>query len=113
MYERDNLYRLRIGGSLNVLLGDDLRGVRKFQDLSPKLKMVQNIKFLEKWKRKNRIIEKDFSSVGIFENGGLSNYWGAVVGCYSEEEFLSNLIPMQEMKKSKTMMMGYAMRLRE
>lgn len=81
--ERPSLRELRRdAGGWRHLLGDDLRGLRMMTEVSPKLRMIPDAAFLERYQRANHLEPDGFAAIGILARGGLSNFWGAVAGAY-------------------------------
>jgi choline dehydrogenase-like flavoprotein len=89
--ERPSLRNLRQDpAGWRHLLGDDLRGLRKMTDVSPKLRMIPDAAFLSRFQDGNGLEPHGFSAIGILGRGGLSNFWGAVSCAYGPEDLVGS-----------------------
>lgn len=70
----------------NTQQPSNIVGEQIYKNISPKIKtpVVQNI--LESFLKYNKIISKDFVTVGALTAGGLSNIWGAGISFYNDDD---------------------------
>ena len=69
--ERPSLRELRrdAGAGWRHLLGNDLRGLRMMTDVSPKLRMIPDARFLERYQRANHLVPNGFAAIGMLVRG--------------------------------------------
>lgn len=92
--ERPSLAELRSGRPRDgggeawpILLGEDLRVLESSDTVSPKIRYRVGGERLADFIADSGIVARNFSVIGMFARGGLSNFWGAGASAFNSSDF--------------------------
>lgn len=82
------------------MVGEDFHALKMRDAVSPKLRAPPHAYAFEGFGRSNKIVGKDFITVGSLATGGLSNSWGCGVAHFSDSELAAFPCPAAELELS-------------
>lgn len=84
------------------MVGEDFHALKNRRAVSPKLRVPSHAYVFEGFESRNKIVGKDFITVGSLATGGLSNTWGCGVARFSTAEIAAFPFPASELELSYT-----------
>jgi choline dehydrogenase-like flavoprotein len=82
------------------MVGDDFHALKMRDAVSPKLRAPPHAYAFEGFEVSNKIVGKDFITIGSLATGGLSNAWGCGVAHFSTSELTTFPFPAAELELS-------------
>lgn len=92
--------RLSDGQQHKWIIGEEFHALKELEAASPKLRAPTHEYVFRSFVEANRIIAKDFLSIGSMASGGLSNAWGCGVARLSPAELSNFPVPPSELDAS-------------
>ena len=84
----------------SLLLGDDLRVLKPHDHSLPKLRFLLGDDGVSRFIADSQIVANNFSAIGVFARGGLSNVWGAGASAFDQDELSDLPFPASELEPS-------------
>ena len=84
----------------SLLLGDDLRVLKLHDHSLPKLRFLLGDDGVSRFIADSQIVANNFSAIGVFARGGLSNVWGAGASAFDQDELSDLPFPASELEPS-------------